>query len=303
MSWQDSESPKCNNPESNPVVTVITPRERDIGEFTVRRALPAASCRSVGPFVFFDQMGPVVLEKDQAMDVRPHPHIGLSTITWLFEGEIRHRDSLGMDLVIRPGEVNWMTAGKGIVHSERSPDSARQVAAPLSGIQAWMALPADQEEIEPAFYHYSADKIPRLNLPGIQLALIAGAAWGLESAVQTQSPTFYAELRMQTAAKLEIPADIPQRAIYICSGSINIAELNYAAGCMVVLKPGMAVTLHAESDCLCMLLGGAALDGPRHLYWNFVSSRPERIEQAKADWKAGRFPKVVGDDEFIPLPD
>lgn len=288
---------------ANPVRTVLTPRARDLGDFEVRRALPAAECRSVGPFVFFDQFGPVVLPHGQGLDVRPHPHIGLATISWLFDGEIRHQDSLGYDLVIRPGAVNWMTAGSGIVHSERSPQSAREGNAPLYGIQAWMALPRDKEEMEPAFYHYPALDIPHIRESGLQLTLIAGAAFGVSSPVRTQSATFYAELRLQAGHSLAFPVDIEERAIYVCEGSIELAGTTYTAGNMLVLKPALEARITATIDCLCMLLGGAALDAPRLLDWNFVSSRPDRIEQAKADWKQGRFGKIAGDDEFIPLPD
>lgn len=287
----------------DPVHLKLMPKEKDIGDFSVRRALPASDCRSVGPFVFFDHFGPVVLPAGKAMDVRPHPHIGLSTITWLFEGEIRHRDSLGSDLVIRPGEVNWMTAGRGIVHSERSPDSARAGNAPLYGIQAWLALPREKEEMEPAFFHYGADSIPRLEDAGLRLALIAGAGFGLQSPVQVESPTFYAELRLQAGHSLAFPVSIGERGIYIVEGSIRIGGNRHDAGSMLVLKTGVEARFEATVDCLCMLLGGAPLDAPRLIYWNFVSSRPERIEQAKDDWKQGRFPGVEGDPEFIPLPD
>ena len=288
---------------AEPVQLHLIPRERDIGDFSVRRALPLTECRSVGPFVFFDHFGPVVLQAGEAMDVRPHPHIGLSTITWLFEGEIRHRDSLGSDVVIRPGEVNWMTAGRGIVHSERSPESARHGDAPLYGIQTWLALPKAKEEMEPAFFHYDADRIPHLEEPGIRLALIAGAGLGLKSPVPVESPTFYAELRMQAGHSLAYPVSIGERGAYIVEGSIRIGGKDYDAGSMVVLRVGVEVRIEATVDCLCMLVGGAPLDEPRLIYWNFVSSRPERIEQAKEDWKQGRFPRVEGDPEFIPLPD
>ena len=287
----------------HPVRSVITPPTRNLGDFEVRRALPAPDCRSVGPFVFFDHFGPVVLPPGQGLDVRPHPHIGLSTISWLFDGEIRHQDSLGYDLVIRPGAVNWMTAGRGIVHSERSPHSARATNAALYGIQAWMALPRDKEEMEPAFYHYPAIDIPRIRDSGLQFTLIAGAAFGLSSPVHTESSTFYAELRLQAGHSLAFPIDIEERAIYICEGSIELAGTTYTAGNLLVLKPAQEARITAVIDCLCMLLGGAPLDAPRLLYWNFVSSRPDRIEQAKNDWKQGRFEKIPGDDEFIPLPD
>lgn len=290
-------------PTPNPVHLHLVPKEKDIGDFSVRRALPLRECRSVGPFVFFDHFGPVVLRAGKAMDVRPHPHIGLSTLSWLFEGEIRHQDSLGYDLVIRPGEVNWMTAGRGIVHSERSPESARHGNAPLYGIQVWLALPKEKEEMDPAFFHYDAAEIPRMEESGLQLALITGEAFGLSSPVHVESPAFYAELRMQAEHYLAFPVSIGERAIYIVEDSIRLGDQVFEAGSMVVLKPGAEARIKAVVDCLCMLLGGPPLDGPRLIYWNFVSSRPERIEQAKEDWKQGRFPRVEGDPEFIPLPD
>jgi redox-sensitive bicupin YhaK (pirin superfamily) len=287
----------------DPVSLLLVPRVRDIGDFDVRRALPARERQMVGPFIFFDQMGPVTFDTGQAMDVRPHPHIGISTITWLFEGEIRHQDSLGYDQVIRPGEVNWMTAGRGIVHSERTPQSARNTNAGLAGIQAWMALPVAKEEIEPDFYHYAAHEIPHLNEKGTQLALIAGSAWGLTSPVHTESETFYAELRLAAGQPFMLPRTIEERAIYVYRGNISLSGTTYESGSMIVLNPGMDVDFRAETDCLCMLLGGAAMEGHRHLWWNLVSSRRERIEQAKEDWREGRFARIKGDDEFIPLPE
>jgi hypothetical protein len=284
------------------IAQVIIPRPRDIGEFTVRRALPAADCRAVGPFVFFDQMGPVVLQAGQALEVRPHPHIGLATITWLFEGEIRHKDSLGFDLVIRPGEVNWMTAGRGIVHSERSPQSQRHAGARLSGIQAWLALPLDQEECEPGFQHYTHEQFPRISQDGVQIALIAGSAFGQRSPVVTATETLYAELRLASGRRLHLPSLAAEQALYIATGSIELDGRHYEAGTLLVLQPGAAVLFSAATDSICMLLGGAALDGKRHLWWNFVSSSLKRIEQAKADWQSGRFGTVPGETEFIPLP-
>lgn len=293
------------NQASHPasIRTVLTPRPRDIGEFTVRRALPAAECRSVGPFVFFDQMGPVTFKSGQALDVRPHPHIGLATITWLFEGEIRHKDSLGSDLVIRPGEVNWMTAGRGIVHSERSPDSQRHAGAQLSGIQAWLALPLEQEECEPDFQHYPQADFPRFDEAGVAIALIAGAAFGRLSPVRTASATLYAELRLKTKDGFRVPVLAEEQALYVATGSIELDGQVYADGSLLVLQPHTEVNVRAREDSICMLLGGAPLDAKRHLWWNFVSSSLSRIEQAKADWQAGRLGTVAGDDEFIPLPE
>lgn len=285
------------------IAQVIVPRPRDIGDFEVRRALPDAKCRAVGPFVFFDQMGPVTFGDEQALDVRPHPHIGLATITWLFEGEIRHQDSLGNDLVIRPGEVNWMTAGRGIVHSERSPQEQRHAGAQLSGIQAWLALPQEQEECAPGFQHYPYDQFPRIQEPGVSIALIAGSAFGRESPVVTASETLYAEIRLSAQRKLQVPVLADEQALYVALGSITIGNNSYGEGTLLVLQRHAAVQITAEENSIVMLLGGAPLDGPRHLWWNFVSSSRERLEQAKADWLTGRFGKVPGDNEFIPLPE
>jgi len=303
MSWQLGQAPQCSPSDCNPIDVVITPTAKNIGDFDVRRALPARERQRIGPFIFFDQMGPVEFRTGQAMDVRPHPHIGISTITWLFAGEIRHQDSLGIDLVIRPGEVNWMTAGRGIVHSERSPKSSRRAKAKLAGIQAWMALPLAKEEIEPAFYHYSADELPCYQQEGIRLVLIAGQAFGQRSPIKTESDTFYAELRLDKDTSFVLPADIPERGIYVYEGSITIGGTTFNSGTLTVLKPGLAVELTATDDALCMLLGGAPLEGERHLYWNFVSSSKARIEKAKQDWRENRFPLVPGDHEYIPLPE
>lgn len=308
MSWQLAEVPDCNDDtQCDPVALVLTPKAHDIGAFEVKRALPSRRQRMIGPFIFFDQMGPVVFEGDQAMDVRPHPHIGISTITWLFEGEIQHKDSLGYTLNIKPGEVNWMTAGKGIVHSERSPQSQRGVNAPLGGIQAWVALPIDKEEIEPAFYHYTADQIPQFNENGVKISLIVGEAFGQVSPVITQSPTLYAEINLEPGKTFVIPDIAEERGLYIYEGTLSIAGTTFDEGSMIVLVPGMAVEILATAQTRLMLLGGEAFteenEGKRHLYWNFVSSRKERIEQAKEDWRNGRFDGVDGDEEFIPLPE
>lgn len=288
----------------NPAIdTIIVPKLRDLGDFQVRRALPAPQRQRVGPFIFFDQFGPTVLEAGHAVDVRPHPHIGLSTLTWLFAGEIQHKDSLGYDVTIRPGEVNWMTAGRGIVHSERSPPSQRHGNAPLGGTQVWLALPTEKEEMAPAFFHYDAHEIPKLTDTGVQLTLVAGTAFGHTSPVHTESETFFADLVLQDGRSFAVPASIEERAVYVIEGSMEIAGDRFAAGTMVALKPGHAVIIKADGNSHCVLLGGAPLPGARHLYWNFVSSSRERIEQAKDDWRNGRFAKVPGDDEFIPLPD
>ena len=294
--------PESSPAIENPVSAIIVPRAHDIGDFEVRRALPASTLRAIGPFVFFDQMGPVTFAKGQAMDVRPHPHIGISTITWLFEGAIQHKDSLGFDVTIQPGEVNWMTSGSGIVHSERSPASARLGNAPLAGIQAWVALPKAKEEMAPAFHNYAAASIPRLDDKGVQLTLIAGSAFGKTSPVLTQSETLYAELTLAAQSVIVIPPIAEERGVYVYSGELEISGISYKAGTLVAFKPDVTVTIKALTDAGCMLLGGDALDAPRHLYWNFVSSDPDRIEQAKQDWREQRFALVDSDPEFIPLP-
>jgi redox-sensitive bicupin YhaK (pirin superfamily) len=247
-------------------------------------------------------MGPVTFAPGKGLDVRPHPHIGLSTITWLFQGEIQHKDSLGYDLTIRPGEVNWMTAGSGIVHSERSPALARQGGATLAGIQAWVALPKDQEECAPSFQHYTADLFPRMSENGIGIALIVGAAFGQRSPVKTASETLYAELKLQQGTQFFVPALAEEQALYVADGAITLAGTTYGIGTMLVLKRDAGVLVSANAAACCMLLGGAALDAPRHVYWNFVSSSLERLEQAKDDWRNLRFAMVAGDPEFIPLP-
>jgi redox-sensitive bicupin YhaK (pirin superfamily) len=286
----------------DPVVVVITPKAKDIGAFEVRRTLPSIERRSVGPFVFFDEMGPAELADGNYLDVRPHPHIGLSTITWLLEGEIMHRDSLGYVQPIRPGEVNWMTAGSGIVHSERTPEELRVPGSPVHGIQTWVALPKDMEECDPAFVHYAADAIPRVEDDGAIIRVIIGAAWGARSPVETPSETLYADISLSDGASVTLPGETVEKAVYILSGAIEIAGTRFESGRMAVLRDGAEVAVSAVGDTRIMLCGGAPLDGPRHMLWNFVSSSKERIERAKDDWKAGRFTPVPDDDEFIPLP-
>jgi hypothetical protein len=289
--------------DGKPVETVIVPRARDLGDFEVRRALPAIEQRMVGPFVFFDEMGPATLPAGHGMDVRPHPHIGLATVTWLTDGEILHRDTLGSIQPIRPGELNWMTAGRGIAHSERSPELARRQPQHIAGLQAWVGLPKQHEETAPDFAHYGADALPVIAADGARVVLIAGHGWGARSPVAVFSDTIYAEVTLDAGAKLPIGTEHEERAIYILSGRIRIAGDAFEAGRMLILRPGDAITVTSDAGARFMVLGGETMDGPRHLWWNFVSSSKERIEQAKADWKEGRFGKVVDDNEFIPLPD
>ena len=284
---------------------VIEQRRRDLGGFEVGRVLPWHRRRMVGPFVFFDHIGPVDLPAGipRSMDVRPHPHIGLSTVTYLFDGEIVHRDSLGFEQPIRPGEVNWMTAGRGITHSERF-ERARREGGPLHGIQAWVALPVEHEEDPPAFAHHAGnDALPTYTEGKLWARLVAGEAFGAKADVRTHSPLFYVHWRLAAGAQAALEARYPERAAYVASGVVEVDGGDYEAGRMLVFAPGAPVTFTARTDATVMLLGGEPI-GPRFIDWNFVSSSRERIEQAKADWRAGRMTLPVHDDrEFIPLPD
>jgi redox-sensitive bicupin YhaK (pirin superfamily) len=291
------------NEQAVSIEILIEARARDIGGFEVRRMLPDARRRSVGPFVFFDQMGPAVLAPGQGMDVRPHPHIGLATVTWLFDGALEHRDSLGSLQVIRPGDVNWMIAGRGIVHSERTPGHERASGLRVHGIQAWIALPRAQEEIEPAFDHHPAASLPAFVRDGTRYCLIAGSAFERVSPVRIFAPMFYLAAAAPSGSRIEVPDGFVERALHVASGSVLLGDNTLRAGQMAVIAPGAGVPCVAVDDAQVMLLGGAPLDGPRTLWWNFVSSRPERIEAAKADWAAGRFDAVPGETESIPLPD
>jgi redox-sensitive bicupin YhaK (pirin superfamily) len=282
---------------------VIDARRRDLGGFEVGRLLPAGPRRMVGPFVFFDHLGPVQLPAGlpRNVDVRPHPHIGLSTITYLFDGEIMHRDSLGSEQPIRPGEVNWMTAGRGITHSERF-ERARLQGDHMHGIQSWVALPEEQEESEPAFAHHDQQDLPTYEGGGLWARLVAGEAFGARAKVKTHSPMFYVHWKLEAGAKAQLPAEYPERAAYIAQGSVDVAGQSCNAGQMLIFKPGMPVLFTAQTPAIVMLLGGEPL-GERYIEWNFVSSSKERIEQAKADWRAGRMKLPDADNqEFIPLP-
>jgi len=285
------------------IESVIDAKAKDIGGFSVRRALPAIGRRMVGPFIFLDQIGPARIPAGQGLDVRPHPHIGLSTMTYLYEGEIMHRDSLGSIQKISPGAVNWMTAGRGIAHSERTPDELRQVEHALSGIQFWVALPKPQEEIEPSFLHLGRDRLPAWESGGAKIRLIAGAMDGRESPLAAPHPMICADLQLSRAATLRIPADWPEHAIYISSGAIEVDGKRFAEGQLLVLQAGHDALLMAPSSARLMLLGGDSMDGPRHIWWNFVSSSLDRIERAKADWKQRQFPPVPEETEFVPLPE
>jgi redox-sensitive bicupin YhaK (pirin superfamily) len=286
----------------NAIETIIVPRPRDLGGFTVARVLPAAERRMVGPFVFLDQMGPADFAPGSGIDVRPHPHIGLATVTYLFRGEILHRDSLGSVQPIRPGEINWMTAGQGIAHSERTPPAIRASGGTLAGLQSWIALPKDDEETAPSFAHHGAAALPVVDGEGRRVRVLIGTIYGARSPVRTFSETLYADVSLTSGATLPVPAEPEERALYLVEGTVEIAGEAIAPGRLLVLRPAAKIAVIARSAARLMLLGGAKLDGPRHLWWNFVSSSRERIEQAKADWRDGRFPPVPGDGEFIPLP-
>jgi redox-sensitive bicupin YhaK (pirin superfamily) len=288
----------------NTTPLLIDGRVHDLGDgFRVRRLLPALQARHVGPFVFFDHMGPADMPAGKGMDVRPHPHIGLATVTWLFDGAIRHRDSLGSAVDIRPGAVNWMTAGRGIVHSERTPPGERAAGHTLHGVQVWVALPQPDEEVAPEFHHHAADELPRIARAGAALTLIAGTAYGEASPVKVFAPMFFIEARLDAGATLDWPAEHAERGVHVIEGELQWDELTVPAGLMAVQAGDSAPPLRAREASRVMLFGGAPLDGERHLWWNFVSTRRERIEQAKADWQEGRFDRVPGDDEeFIPLP-
>jgi hypothetical protein len=269
----------------------------------VRRVLPFSKRRALGPFVFFDHMGPTAFSAGARLDVRPHPHIGLATVTYLFEGEILHRDSLGSVQPIRPGAINWMTAGNGIVHSERTPPELRPTGSRLHGLQLWVGLPLGQEEAPPDFTHYPAASLPEQASDGKKLRVMIGDAYGLRSPVKTLSELFYVDAELAGGASLAIPADHDERGIYIVAGALTLDGTSFPEHQLLVLKSGVATTITAEQPSRLVILGGAKLEGERHIWWNLVSSSQARIEQAKVDWKAGRFAKVSGETEFIPLPE
>jgi redox-sensitive bicupin YhaK (pirin superfamily) len=288
---------------SSAVELVLPARPRDLGGFSVRRALPASQRRLVGPFIFFDHMGPVHLPPGSGVDVRPHPHIGLATVTYLFEGELVHRDSLGSLQTIRPGDVNWMMAGRGIAHSERTDPGSRPRGAPLHGIQSWVALPIEREEDEPSFAHHPASALPRIARGGAALDVIAGTAYGARSPVAVLSPTLYVHARLDAGARLPVEDGHAERAVYVVEGAVTLEGRAFEEGTLVVVRPGAEATLEARGPARLMIVGGARLEGERHIFWNFVSSSQARIERAKADWHSERFPLVAGDEEErIPLP-
>ena len=282
----------------------ITPASHDLGGFTVHRTLPAPDRTMVGPFLFFDQMGPATLPTGEGIDVRPHPHINLSTVTYLFDGAIDHRDSLGTRQRIEPGAVNLMTAGRGIVHSERSPGDERLAGPVLSGIQTWLALPDALEETGPAFEHHGADHLPVLEAHGARARIIMGTLWGQAAPTTAHAGAIYADIALDPSARVPVDAAAEERALYLADGKAVLEGVPLEPMRLYVLRPGVAATLGSAEGGRVMLCGGDAFATPRHVWWNFVSSRPERIEQAKRDWRAGAFPLVPDDAaEFIPIPD
>jgi redox-sensitive bicupin YhaK (pirin superfamily) len=305
MSWMPSTDPVLGDKRScDALELVIVPRVRDLGDgFSVRRALPHGKRQMVGPFIFFDQMGPVQFIAGQGLDVRPHPHIGLATVTYLFDGRVMHRDSEGNALEITPGAMNLMTAGRGIAHSERSPADARQGTESMFGIQSWIALPQAHEETAPSFQHFDAGSLPLIEDGGVRARVIAGSAFGKTSPVGMLSQWLYAEVVLARGASAPLDPDQEERAIYVVDGAVDIAGETFAAPRLLVFRPGDRITVRAARGARLVFLGGAALEGPRYIWWNFVSSRKERIEQAKEDWKTGRFGPVPNETEFIPLPE
>jgi len=305
MSWMPSTDPVLGDKRScDALELVIVPRVRDLGDgFSVRRALPHGKRQMVGPFIFFDQMGPVQFIAGQGLDVRPHPHIGLATVTYLFDGRVMHRDSEGNTLEITPGAMNLMTAGRGIAHSERSPASARHGIEGMFGIQSWIALPQAHEETAPSFQHFDAASLPLIEDGGVRARVIAGSAFGKTSPVGMLSEWLYAEVVLAPGACAPLEPDQEERAIYVVEGEVDIAGDTFEGPRLLIFRPGDRITVRALRRARLMFLGGAALEGARYIWWNFVSSRKERIEQAKEDWKTGRFAPVPNETEFIPLPE
>jgi redox-sensitive bicupin YhaK (pirin superfamily) len=288
---------------SNAIETMVLASAKDIGGFEVRRALPSAKRRMVGPFIFFDQMGPAILTPGSMLDVRPHPHIGLATVTYLFDGKIRHRDSLGTEMVIAPGDVNLMTAGRGIVHSERTPEEMRGDPMAMSGLQTWIALPEKAEDMAPAFATIGVAQLPEHAERGLSMRVIMGSFAGMKAPVPTYSETVYVDVRLDAGQRLQLPADIEERAIYVLSGEVDVSGDRFGEHRLLVFRPNDVLTISAARDAHFVLLGGASIGSKRYIWWNFVSSSQDKIEQAKEEWRTGRFDIVPGDEEeFIPLP-
>jgi hypothetical protein len=310
MSWNPAIEPGCPDEVGiDAIETLIIPRSRDLGDFEVRRALPAPKRQMVGPFIFFDQAGPAEFLTGQGVDVRPHPHTGLGTVTYLFRGDFHHRDSTGADQIIRPGELNWMVAGRGVSHSERTSATARSGPNSLFGIQTWLALPDSHEDMAPMFEHHSKGALPMIEDCGVSVRLILGNAYGKNAPARMFSETFYADVTLEAGRRLPMPDDHEDRGIYIVEGSISVAGQEFEASQMMVFRPGDRITIAAgDQGAWLMILSGATFPGPRYIWWNFVASSQERIEEAKAEWRAenwgkGRFDLPIDDrDEHIPLP-
>ena len=311
MSWNPALQPGSpDDVDLDAIETVIVPRSRDLGGFEVRRALPAPKRQMVGPFIFFDQAGPAELLTGQGIDVRPHPHIGLGTVTYLYRGDFHHRDSTGADQIIKPGALNWMVAGRGVTHSERTSAAARSGPNGLFGIQTWLALPDSHEDVAPSFEHHGKETLPMIEDHGVSVRLILGSAYGASAPATMPSETFYADVKLEPGSRLPMPEDHEDRGIYVVEGSISVAGQDFDAGRMMVFRPGDKITVAAgHAGARLMILGGATFPGPRYIWWNFVASSQERIEAAKAEWRAanwgnGRFDLPTDDrDEYIPLPD
>ncbi|TSD86599.1 pirin family protein [Mycobacterium sp. KBS0706] len=303
MSWQPTRDPAVGETPCPFIETVVIPRTADIGGFEVRRAVPSMQKRSVGPFVFVDEMGPTLFGAGEGVDVPPHPHIGLATVTYLFAGEQTHLDSLGTRQLIRPGDVNWMTAGSGIAHSERTPPALRATGSTLFGVQTWVALPAPYEEVAPSFAHHGVDDLPVIEDAGKSVRLIVGSAYGARSPVATFSETLYLDAALQAGAVLPLPAEHEERAVYVVSGRVRIGDDDFPPQRLLVLRPGDMVEVEALEETRLLVFGGEPLDGPRKLWWNFVARSRERIEQAKEDWREGRFGTIPDETERLPLPE
>ena len=303
MTWFPAHDPIAGDAASvDAIELVVVPRARDLGPFAVRRALPHGRRQMVGPFIFFDHFGPVTFIAGQGMDIAPHPHIGLSTVTWLFDGTVTHRDSEQNIQTIRPGAMNLMTAGRGIAHSERTPDDARAAPHSILGLQSWIALPEGLEEIDPSFQHFSAENLPVVADHGVAARIIAGRAFGAASPVRTLSDWFYVEVSFTAGRRVPLDADYEDRAVYLVDGEIEVGGDRFTGPRLLVFRPGDRLAIRTITDGRMMLLGGATLEGPRHIWWNFVSSRKERIEEAKEAWRLARFPAVPDETEVIPLP-
>ncbi len=311
MSWNPALEPGCPDAVgAEQIETLIIPRARDLGGFEVRRALPAPRRQMVGPFIFFDQAGPAEFLTGKGVDIRPHPHIGLGTVTYLYRGDFHHRDSIGTDQVILPGAVNWMVAGKGVSHSERTSQAGRAGPHSLFGIQTWIALPEDREDMDPIFEHHGKDTLPEIEAEGVNARLILGHAYGETAPATLYSDTFYLDVTLQAGARFPLPDDHEDRGLYITSGSISVAGQEFQAGQMMVFRPGDRITVAAGAQgARLMALGGATLNGPRHIWWNFVASSKERLDHAREEWRAADWGRGLFDlpptdrGEFIPLPE